>query len=146
MTSPYLGPAVVRAIDERGVVVQVEAQAPVVARLALFIPYRPKPRDVVLVTGDGTGLYVIGVIQGRGRVELSSPRGARIAARSGRLRLSGGRGVTIAGRRWANSARRISISASRRGGVGSSMSASGSTEYLRSNSAHCLSNRSHSGP
>ena len=94
---PYLGPATVLEVHGDEVLVQIDSATPVRARLALFIPYRPNADDVVLVHGDDRKLYVVGVLTGSGRVDLSGDQNVKIAARSGHLRLSGRGGVVLRG-------------------------------------------------
>lgn len=110
---PYLGPATVQRVDGDVALVQIDGAPSVRARLALFIPYRPAIEDEVLVCGDERQLYVVGVLAGHGRVELSA-NNVKVAARSGHLRLSGRRGVAVNGATIrVRAGRELSMAASR---------------------------------
>jgi hypothetical protein len=69
------------------------------ATLALSYPYRPRVGDSLLVIGDAHAFWVIGVLEGRGRTDLSSAGRVSLQADGGRLRLRGDRGVRLTGRR-----------------------------------------------
>ncbi len=84
-TPRYLGAAEVIAVNGERARVRLGDGRDVDARLALAVPYRPLRRDELLVLGDGTQWFVIGVLSGRGRIALQDTE-LRITAR-GRLRL-----------------------------------------------------------
>ena len=93
MTEHYLGSATVtRSVGER-VEVRCELGEAVVARSALAYPYQPLRGDELLVVGDARELFIIGVLEGRGRPKLEGEKVTLHAG--GSLRLSGGTGVTI---------------------------------------------------
>lgn len=94
----YLGPARVVRLEEESVVVVIDGAAVVHATLALAFPYRPVIGDQLLLIGDEQAFYVIGVLEARGRSDLSCEGGVALRAESGRLRLTGDRGVRVRGK------------------------------------------------
>jgi hypothetical protein len=92
-----LGPARVRAIDGRIVEVELESGVVAPATMALGIPYRPVVGDTLLVVGDGERRWVLGVVEGRGKVELEAEGDLELHARGGALVLGADRGVRVRG-------------------------------------------------
>jgi hypothetical protein len=76
--------------------VALPAGAPVRAEMALAFPYQPVVGDTLLVIAKGDATYVIGVLRGSGRSELSLPGDVELRA-AGELRLAGDKGVRIDG-------------------------------------------------
>ncbi len=74
---------------------------------ALAFPYQPVVGDQLLVVGDASAFYVIGVLAGRGQTTLSNARGVSLRAEGGHLRLVGDRGVRLTGRRVHMEAQRL---------------------------------------
>lgn len=93
----HLGPADVLAVNGRDLEVRLESQEVVTATLALPVPYEAQVGDVVLVVGQGTRSYVIGVILGQAPMVLSFDGDVQVRSNDGVLRLSGARGVEIDG-------------------------------------------------
>lgn len=97
---PTLGPARVLEIREgvdprREVDVRLGDGRVARARLAMPLPYEPSAGDTVLVIGDATGHYVIGVLDGRGRTVLEMHGDVDIRALGGTLSLQSDRAVRI---------------------------------------------------
>lgn len=95
----YLGAARVVRVARRSLLVVLEGDTAVHATLALAFPYHPVAGDQVLVIGDATAFWVIGVLDARGRTSLESADGVGIHAEDGRLRLVGDRGIKLSGAR-----------------------------------------------
>lgn len=91
-TSTYLGPATVTRVEKGRLCVALPG-GPAWATLALACPYHPEPGDTVLVIGDEEH-YVIGVLEGRGRVVLAAEGDLDLRA-TGRIRIRGNRAVEI---------------------------------------------------
>ena len=66
-------------------------------RHAFAMPYQPRPDDSVLVIGQESGWYVIGVLKGTGPMTLTAPGDVTIAAPNGRIELTAGKGVRVRG-------------------------------------------------
>ncbi|HSN97889.1 MAG TPA: DUF3540 domain-containing protein [Candidatus Nanopelagicales bacterium] len=92
----YLGPATVIRASPVGVEVRLPDGAAHRAELALAFLYEPAEGDVVLVIGQESGHYVIGVLHGTGRASLNLPGDVDLRAVGGVLRLAGDKGVEIA--------------------------------------------------
>lgn len=93
----YLGSArVVRGVG-RSLVVALEDETRVFAKLALAFPYQPACDDEVLVIGDAQSFFVIGVLDGHGVTCLSGAGGLSLHAEGGRLSLVGDRGISLRG-------------------------------------------------
>jgi hypothetical protein len=90
----YLGPGEVLESGSCAVEVRLRHGAVVRAELALPAPYAAEVGDSLLVIGNAEGHYVIGVLSGSGRTELSF-RGDVDLRAGGTLRLSAERGVRI---------------------------------------------------
>lgn len=108
----YLGAARVVRVEPGSVVVALEearGPLPVVvhATSALAYPYTPRAGDQLLLIGDAAAFYVIGVLEGRGDVSLSNPKGVSIRAEGGALRLVGDRGLRVRGERLRIEAARL---------------------------------------
>ncbi len=103
----YLGAARAVRHTDRSWVVALTDDTLVHATLALSFPYRPRIGDQLLVIGDATDFYVIGVLNGRGHAKLSNPQGVSVHAEGGKLRLAGDRGVRLTGRRIRLRAREL---------------------------------------
>jgi hypothetical protein len=100
----YLGPARVIRLVDGALMVALEDTTDVTvmrATMALAFPYHPVVGDKLLVIGDAHAFFAIGVLDGRGRTNLSNPHGLSLHAEDGALRLVGDRGVRLSGR-WAN--------------------------------------------
>lgn len=109
-TGIYCGPAVVLEVGPSSLKLQLPGRE-TTAELALAYPYQPQPNDLVLALGAADGdVYVVGVLQGKGRTRLSVQGDLQIEA-SGRLRLRGAAGVGIEGEQVAVTADRYELSA-----------------------------------
>jgi hypothetical protein len=96
----YLGSGRVVRLADGGapsVVVSLEDGTRVHATPAFTFPYEAAIADELLVIGDAAEFFLIGVLEGHGRTELSNARGVSIRT-DGRLRVIGDRGVTLRGR------------------------------------------------
>ena len=93
----YLDSATVVSVAPSHVVVELIGGARVDAKLALALPYQPAIGDELLVVGRPGSYWVIGIVSGRGTLELNMPGDIGIHAMNGKLRLSGDHGVEIAG-------------------------------------------------
>lgn len=93
-TQVAVTPATVLEIKDGRLLLQMP-QRQAWAALALAYPYAPEVGDVLLAIGD-EDVYVIGVIEGRGKTRFEAPADVEIHAR-GRLTLSGARGVKVRG-------------------------------------------------
>lgn len=91
-TTSYLGPARVQRVRGEHVDILLP-EGPVKARLALAVPYDPRPGDVVLVIGE-LDFYVIGVLKGTGRVTLDAP-GDLVLRAGGKVSISGQRALEL---------------------------------------------------
>lgn len=91
-----LGPATVLSVDGPRVEVELETGERTTATLALALPYRPVVGDTLLVIGEARR-YVIGVIEGRGRTELTTEGDLHLHASNGALTLGADRGVRVLG-------------------------------------------------
>lgn len=106
----YCGPAIVLEVGPSSLRLQLPARE-ARAELALGYPYQPQPNDLVLALGAADGdVYVVGVLQGRGRTRLTVEGDLHITA-SGRLTLQGGESVSIEGERVAVNAERYELAA-----------------------------------
>jgi hypothetical protein len=92
----YLGPAEVLETGPVRIKVRV-GEVTSDATLALAFPYEPSPEDVVLVAAKRGEAYVIGLLQGRGKVALRIPGDVEVRAVDGVLSLAGDRGVRVNG-------------------------------------------------
>ena len=106
---PSLGPAEVVAVAPGRVEVALPGGARRHVRLALAYLYEPAVGDEVLVIGNATGHYVIGVLRGRGRAVLEVPGDLAVHAVGGKLRLRGDEGVDIDGREVAVRASKLEL-------------------------------------
>jgi hypothetical protein len=93
----YLDSATVVAVAPSHVEVELIGGARVDAQLALAMPYQPAMDDELLVIGRPGRYWVIGVVSGRGSLELRMPGDVDIHAMNGTLRLSGDEGVEVHG-------------------------------------------------
>jgi hypothetical protein len=91
-----LGPAKVVAVDGPRIEVELESGARAPVTMALALPYRPVVGDTLLVIGDERR-YAIGVIEGRGRTELTTEGDLHLHATNGALTLGADRGVRVLG-------------------------------------------------
>ncbi len=92
----YLGPAEVLEVGPVSVRVSV-GRCATWARLALAVPYEPRAEDTVLVIARNGEAYVIGLLEGRGRLSLDVPGDVTLRAVGGVLTLHGDRGVSVSG-------------------------------------------------
>lgn len=93
-TQAAVSPATVLEIKDGRLLLQLP-QRQAWAVLALAYPYAPEVGDVLLAIGD-EDVYVIGVIEGRGKTRFEAPADIEIHAR-GQVRISGDEGVKLAG-------------------------------------------------
>jgi hypothetical protein len=93
----YLGPGNVVAALPHEVTVEIRGAEQVRAQMALSIPYAPVVGDVLLVIGKGEEHYVIGVLVGTGKTQLSFQGAVDLRATGGPLTLSSDQGVAIHG-------------------------------------------------
>jgi hypothetical protein len=104
----YLGPAVVVACEEPAtVVVAPPGGSTVRAEMALALPYRACVGDVLLVIGRRDAWYVIGVLEGRGKTELSVQGDLTLHAVGGIAEIAGDKGVRVRGDRVELHAREL---------------------------------------
>jgi hypothetical protein len=94
-TAPALSEATVIGLDGRMLLLRLADGVPSRAIPAFTIPYRPAMGDQVLVIGDGSKCYAIGVIAGAGQLDLSIAGDLSVHARDGKLTLAGDKGVAI---------------------------------------------------
>lgn len=90
----WLAPARVTSVSAVGVTVRLPDGRETAARLALALPYEASIGDELLVLGDASSAYVIGVLGGRGRTRLALEGDVSLEA-SGTLDLRAGEGVSI---------------------------------------------------
>jgi hypothetical protein len=112
----YLGPARVSAMAADGTVRVALPADPGIERtatMAMALPYRPAPGDLLLVIGRAEGWYAIGVLSGHGTTSLTAHGDLEIAAPNGRLDLSAGHAVRLAAPRIDAVARRFQLAADR---------------------------------
>lgn len=95
--SDFLGPGRVVEVGPCEVTVEIRRGERVSAQMALSIPYAPNPGDVLLVIGKDGDHYVIGVLHGTGKTELSFKGAVDVRAEGGPLTLSSDKGVQIKG-------------------------------------------------
>ncbi len=93
----YLGSGTVAHAVGSMLVVVLEDNTRVRATLALTFPYQPVVGDRLLIIGDAKAFFAIGVLEGRGRTQLSHADGVSLSADNGILCLAGDRGVRIRG-------------------------------------------------
>ena len=96
-TGDFLGPGRVVEVGPCEVTVEIRTGERVTAQMALSIPYAPNPGDILLVIGKDEDHYVIGVLHGTGKTELSFKGAVDVRAEGGPLTLSSDRGVQIKG-------------------------------------------------
>lgn len=90
----YCGPATVLEVGDSSLKLQLPGRQ-ARAELALAYPYEPQRDDLVLALSAGDGeVYVVGVLQGKGRTRLCVEGDLQVEA-SGRLSLRGHAGVAI---------------------------------------------------
>jgi len=92
---PLLRPGRIIAVEGGHVVLAMETDAPVRARLALAQSYAPVPGDEVLAIGQADAWYVIGLLAGTGATTFVAPGNIELAAPRGRIDLVARDGVTI---------------------------------------------------
>ena len=90
----YLGPARVREIDGRQVQLEFPDELPW-AVLALAYPYQPVVGDTIMAVGQGRDWYVIGVLEGTGKITLLLPGDFTVLAPKGRINLIAGKGLHL---------------------------------------------------
>jgi Protein of unknown function (DUF3540). len=106
----YCGPATVLEAGPSALKLLLPGQE-ARAELALAYPYQPQVNDLVLALGSPDGdMYVVGVLQGKGRTRLCVEGDLELEAR-GRLELRGHAGVRIEGEHVSVSAGRYELSA-----------------------------------
>ena len=93
--SCYLGPGqVVQATSEK-LLVLVEGESVVRVQLALTFPYKPVVGDELLIIGSSDAFYVIGVLDGKGAVDLANTESLAVEAEGGWLRLSADKAICV---------------------------------------------------
>ncbi len=93
----YLGPAEVTAVRPQELDLLLPSGSRVTALMALGYRYEASVEDVVLVIGNPSGHYVIGVLHGTGKTVFAAPGDVEVRAVDGVLRLTGDRGVELDG-------------------------------------------------
>lgn len=93
----FLGPGHVVDVAPHEVTVEIRGGERARAQMALSIPYAASVGDVLLVIGKGDEHYVIGVLQGSGKTQLSFQGAVDVRATGGPLTLSSDQGVAIHG-------------------------------------------------
>lgn len=93
----FLGPGRVVEVRPCEVSVEIRKGEQVTAQMALSIPYAPNPGDILLVIGKGEDHYVIGVLHGTGKTELSFKGAVDLHAEGGPLTLSSDQGIQLRG-------------------------------------------------
>lgn len=109
-TDNYLGPARVLATTRDRARLQLP-DGPIWARIAMPGPYRLAADDVALAIAQAGQCYVVGVIEARGRTELTVPGDLHIRAPFGRIELSAAKGVQLKGADVSIVADRLEIAA-----------------------------------
>ena len=96
----YFGPAMVTAVLDREVELEISVSASEArrwARLAIAVAYQPQIGDVVLAIAAAAGeCYVIGIIEGHGPTVLNAPGDLELRAASGEVRIAGAQGCIVA--------------------------------------------------
>lgn len=93
-TQVAVSPATVLEIKDGRLLLQLP-QRQAWAALALAYPYAPEVGDVLLAIGD-EDVYVIGVLEGRGKTRFEAPADLEIHAR-GQVKISSEQGVKLSG-------------------------------------------------
>lgn len=91
----YLGPAEVTRIGPQRVGLRKPSGEEVNASMALALPYEPALGDLLLLTSSAHNHYVIGVLNGRGRVKLEVAGDVSIHAAGGSLSLTADKGIQL---------------------------------------------------
>jgi hypothetical protein len=95
--APHLGPAVVSRVLASGEVeVRLSTGKVATALSAVAFSYEPVADDVVLVIGDESAFYVIGVLAGRGKATIEAHGDLEIRA-AGKVHIAAGEGVVLQG-------------------------------------------------
>ena len=89
-----LQPGIVRSVDKPHIVVEVQGQR-LKAINAISHFYQPVVGDQLLVADSVTGVYLLGVIEGKGNVNLVSQGDMSLNAAKGTLYLEAGTAVSI---------------------------------------------------
>ena len=89
------GPALVTAVADRDVEVQLPTGSREWARLAIPAVYQPCAGDVVLVLSTSGAAYVIGVLEGHGPSVLQAPGDLELRAPEGEIRIVSSRGYAV---------------------------------------------------
>ncbi len=103
-----LGPGTVLEVEGNRVRLRRDSET-FWAQLALSAPCRLEPGDRVLAIGEDE-VYVIGILQGHGRIRLTSPGDLELSA-GGKVVISGERGLELAAPEFALRADRVEIAA-----------------------------------
>jgi hypothetical protein len=93
----YLGPAEVTLARGPTLEVELPGGRRIQPAIALALPYAPVAGDVLLVIGRGEAYYVIGVIQGQGRIALTFHGDVELSSLDGKVIVAGQRGVELHG-------------------------------------------------
>lgn len=94
----YLGPAVVVSVHGRTGVTVARQDGPTMrAEMALALPYDAREGDVLLVIARQDACYVIGVLSGTGKTDLSIQGDVTLRAVGGVAEIVGGEGVRLRG-------------------------------------------------
>lgn len=91
----HLGPAEVTAVEPDGVVVRLESGTTARAQIALATGYEAAVGDVVLVIGDASRAWVIGVLSSSGRTSLAVTGDLELRSLDGKVHISAAKGVEI---------------------------------------------------
>jgi hypothetical protein len=108
----WLSPCRVTSLGAAGVDVRTPDGRVFAARLALALPYEPAVGDELLLLGDATNAYVVGVLSGSGSTRLALEGDVSLSA-SGKLDLRAGQGVSIEAPAVAITTSRLSMVAGR---------------------------------
>ncbi len=113
-TTTIFGPATVENVRGKRIAVRLPDGVEAQARLAVAFPYSPACGDRVLVIGqDFEEIYVIGVLEGRGKTVFRVPGDLELEAPDGSITLKSGKSVEIEAPYTALRAGRLDIVAGR---------------------------------
>ncbi len=90
-----LGHARVCCVSSPSVEVELEDGTRTTALLAMPIPYEPAIDDVLLTVRSGRGCYAIGVLQGKGRTNLTFDGDVELGSRNGKVRIRAAEDIAL---------------------------------------------------
>ncbi len=93
--APYVGPAMVTSIQQKGIEVELPDGGRHAAELALALDYTPIVGDTLLTIKGQQGYYVIGVLAGQGRVSLRAGGDIDIRSETGSVRVNAAKSVAL---------------------------------------------------